>query len=376
MSIDLKTAFPPMEDADRAALMDPARSVREEELTMTRKLPVRILIAALVLAAMCAVALADGWGMNLLDALFHDLDVAVLPGVTTTENVLQVENEYCIYTMREAAFDGFGGSVLIDIKAKDEKTLLTPEWGHSPDVLAADVGIDAADGMTLAEYADANGYEQIIMTSIAFPHNHLPSQGNTSISAISSSTWNGNEATILMTFSTQDAAIVDGMLTQDYEFIAYPRTYEQLDHVEWEQVVKRCEGAFTLAVEEPLWTRKASCDGRVFNRGVRIQSLTLTGTKLGTYLEVEYSLPYYNPGGSWRSENIIGFSLGVGDGSRLARGPVSAQRYAKAGSSTDHIYNRSIEEVGQPRAAEGLRHNVPDEVRDQTQYVRLKLTEE
>ncbi len=66
MNIDLKNAFPAMEDSECRALMDAARSVKEEEKPMKRPDLRLLLIAAIVVVSMltAAVAAGDIFGFN------------------------------------------------------------------------------------------------------------------------------------------------------------------------------------------------------------------------------------------------------------------------------------------------------------------------
>lgn len=73
---DLRAAFPAMPDGCRAALMDAARSVKEEE-PMKRKYPVAILVAA-ILTLMTTIAIAEGWNVLAFLGIQPDSDAQTL----------------------------------------------------------------------------------------------------------------------------------------------------------------------------------------------------------------------------------------------------------------------------------------------------------
>ncbi|MBE5811245.1 MAG: hypothetical protein E7318_09970 [Clostridiales bacterium] len=72
----LRAAYPAMPDDCRAALMDAARSVKEEE-PMKRKFPVAILVAA-ILTLMTTVAIAEGWNVLAFLGIQPDSDAQTL----------------------------------------------------------------------------------------------------------------------------------------------------------------------------------------------------------------------------------------------------------------------------------------------------------
>ncbi len=337
MNIDLNNAFPPMTDLEAAALMDTARSMQEEERPMKRKLPRGMLIAAIVLLMMTTVALAEGLG--LLDALFTQMDVTVLPGIQTQKNVLQVENEDCIFTIREAAFDGYGGSVIIDIRAKDEKTLLTRNWGWSLEEKAAEVlHVDDAGDMTLAEYAEAKGYERVIIADVQFPPSLSDDAWNLSSVSTRVSEYHGSTATILCTFPTKNGQIKDRVLTQEYDFYTSPRVCElPVLAADIQAMVSHCTGTFDISLAVPLWTRKAMMyGGHFFGTQLDVKSVTLTGTQLGMYMKVEYEVDD-------RDATAYYFSLADEDGEVVPDGMLSSGDHEYHLRSQRNIYSCSFQ---------------------------------
>lgn len=73
---DLRAAFPAMPEDCRAALSNAARSVKEEQ-PMTRKYPVAILLAALLIL-MTTIAIAEGWNVLQFLGLDPDSDAQTL----------------------------------------------------------------------------------------------------------------------------------------------------------------------------------------------------------------------------------------------------------------------------------------------------------
>ncbi len=74
---DLRAAFPAMPDDCRSALMDAARSVKEEEKPMRRKYPVAILVAA-ILTLLTTIAIAEGWNVLAFLGIEPDSDAQTL----------------------------------------------------------------------------------------------------------------------------------------------------------------------------------------------------------------------------------------------------------------------------------------------------------
>ncbi len=368
MSIDLKNAFPPMEDAEYHALMDAARSVKEEGKPMKRKIPKAALIFAVLTLLMATVALAEGLGLNLLDRLFRDMDVNTLPGLTTTPDVLVCETEHAVFTVKEAVFDGQAGSVLVEVQARDEKTLLTPFWNGTMDTPVYEVFWDESLGdMTIGEYLAAGGYEQMVMVNCGFPKNIEEWAGESHTGETHSSDFDGSHATILCTFSTRGADIEENMITQSYEFTSYPCIEEPFP-----SGYDKCEGAFTVPVDaEPLWTRTARVEDRVFRRRMRISSITLTGTRLGVYMEIHYELPHVRIREGVNSSNAFYFHLTDAQGERLAGASLGvADRYT-APNREQQTYIRSYQAMETPPESGTLWLEVSDWTEKISETMRL-----
>ncbi len=325
---DLDRAFPDMTDTEYRALMDAARSVREEETPMKRKIPNAILILALIGLMTATVAVAEGFG--LLDRLKAELGMDVLPGLATTADVLVVETEHAIFTVKEAVFDVYGGCALVEVRAKDEKTMLTPYWRGNMYTPAWDVlHEEGTENMTVSEYMAAHGFEQLVMADVSFA-----SLGEGGIGTVVSQTklhdFHGNYATFLITFFIPDTDVTNGTLAQDYRFTSclcvtppFPNGPRNDRDV--------AEGSFTVPVDtEPLWTRTAKLDEqRVFDRDMRVTSVKLIGTRLAMYLEVEYTMPDRYIAYDVVNSHIFDFYLLNNIGTRLGQNMISgSNRYS------------------------------------------------
>ena len=97
---DLRAAFPAMPEDCRAALSNAARSVKEEQ-PMTRKYPVAILLAALLIL-MTTIAIAEGW--NVLQFLGLDPDSDAQPLVQPVSASASVDS--CTIRIDSAVTDG------------------------------------------------------------------------------------------------------------------------------------------------------------------------------------------------------------------------------------------------------------------------------
>ncbi len=313
---DLNRAFPEMTDREHRALMDAASSVREEEQTVKRKLPKAIVIFAVLALMTATVAVAEGFG--LLDYLTQDQGIAVLPGLETTADVLVAETEHAIFTVKEAVFDGYSGSALVEVQAKDEKTLLTPFWRGNQYTSAWDaLHEEGTEDMAISEYMAAHGFEQLVMADVSFA-----SFGEGGIGTVVSQSqlhdFHGNRATFLITFFVPSADVIDGTLTQDYRFTSclcvtppFPNGPRNEKDV--------AEGSFTVPVDtQPLWMRTAKLDEeQVFDWAMRITGVKLIGTRLGVYLEVEYAMPDRYIAHDVTNSQIFDFCLLDSSGTRL-----------------------------------------------------------
>ena len=97
-NLDLRSAFPAMPEDCRSALMDAARSAREEP-SPHRRPPVAILVAAL-LTLMTTVALAEGWNVLAFlgiqpDSDAHTLVQPVSVSATTANVTMTIDSAIC-----------------------------------------------------------------------------------------------------------------------------------------------------------------------------------------------------------------------------------------------------------------------------------------
>ncbi len=389
MNITLKNAFPAMQSAETDALMRTARSVQETEKEK-RRTPLALLAATAALLLMGAVALAEGLGWRLLETLFREMDVSVLPGVETRTDLLRLENEYAVFTVREAVFDGYSGSVIVEIEAKDKGTMLAPSHARSLNGPAAEVFYDREDtgSMTMREYAQFHGFQQLLIVDVDFPTPPDSSMlSNTGYAAV----WefDGHRATALCTFSTRGADVVGNVLAWPVGFSAYPLVEVMPTSVEWHsngygELYSRT-GMLTFPVEEPLWTRTAQIDDRVMLKAVRVRQVTLTGTRLGVYMTVEYNLSAYKrtSDNGWSNNNRYSFTLGDVDGNRLASGPhKGGDRYTATYPNSDdpslrrHTYVRSFQAMETPPGTTELWLYVTNLETDRTERMLLVLSGE
>lgn len=98
---NLRAAFPAMPDDCHAALMDAARSVKEEEKPMRRKYPVAILVAA-ILTLLTTIAIAEGWNVLAFLGIEPDSDAQTLVQPVSTS--ASVDN--CTIHINSAVTDG------------------------------------------------------------------------------------------------------------------------------------------------------------------------------------------------------------------------------------------------------------------------------
>ena len=255
------------DDARRAIRL----SAKEERPVKMKKFVAIALAAVLMLSV--SVGIAEELG--LFDFLQKTMGQVVLPGANelVKTDVAYGETDAVTYTIKQAVYDGKAVALLVEMRAKDDKTFLMGQaW--SPDEPIRDyqyftVGIDPDDERTIAQYAADHGYTRFANTSVEVNMGDYSGLDE----------WNNNVLTVLYSFSAEGDELV---LPLEY----YSRTYT-LDTTDAPQ---RVQDTITLKAGVPLWTVSSdeSFDAPEF--GVRVDGVTITGTAVQSYFSIRYTI--------------------------------------------------------------------------------------
>ena len=232
-----------------------------------------VIVLAMLLALTASVGIAEGLG--LFDFLQKTMGQPFLPGANelVQNDVAYGETDAVIYTIRQAMYDGKAVALLVEMRAKDDKTFLMGQaW--SPDEPIRNyqyftVGIDPNDERTIAQCAADHGYTRFANASVEV------NMGDCS----GLDEWNNNVLTVLYSFNAEGDELV---LPLEY----YARTYT-LDSTDAPQ---RVPDTITLKAAAPLWqvSSDESFDAPGF--GVRVDGITITGTAVQSYFTIRYTI--------------------------------------------------------------------------------------
>ncbi len=244
-----------------------------EESIMKKKTTIAIALATVL---MLLTTLGVAAGLGLFDQLEQRMGVQVLNGAQSVTNMGVAETEFATFTVREAAYDGYGASVMVEVQPRDERTFLMNEGGYLlNDPAVCITGSDAQEDQTIGEYIRAQGYEQVVEVSATFLNAE-------SVSVLDSR--EGSGLTLIFGFEATGDAV-----SLAFEGMTVP--YGQDGGFDWPRAQRTSPLTFTLQAEAPLWAVRAAAPAEVPEKGIRIDSATLVGTRLGTYLTMDVSIP-------------------------------------------------------------------------------------
>ena len=287
------------------------RARRKEEPGRKRgKLSVGAAVA-LVMALMSVTALAAGlWGV---------IDFAKRRGTTPLEEAARRvqtgiaqqggETSWAHFTLREAICDGVAAYLVFDVTPTDEHTLLVFQ-DTMPEESARYLSADCPEEMTIADYAEANGYTRIVRVSVG-EDSSAECLGDLSIDE-----WVTESGITLNLLGRYD-----GSGDAEIRFICVAVTDEEER--------ERDTLTATLRVTPPLWTVASAGAVDYPEAGIRINSLTLTGTVMSAYVDMKCTIT--NPAIFLNDEEDMMFEFldengavihrgALGEGSRDTRG--------------------------------------------------------
>lgn len=250
-----------------------ARAVRlrmqEEEQPVKKKMSVS-LVFALVLMLLTVTAVAAGTS-NLLE-WFNRYELTNDPQAVDYVQyaVASTEDDYAVYTVEEAAFDGTGAYLLVSAVPKDEHTLLMfevndpadPVYNHTFD--PADLG----KSQTISDFAAANGYTRTVCVDV---WSDAISDGTISTS------WSDGTLSFLLAFTPES-----DMQLLTLHCSAFPYASQE----------GYCNSymTFEMNASAPTWEATYSQPQEYPALGIRVDRIHLRGSALSTYFTVEYSV--------------------------------------------------------------------------------------
>ncbi len=261
------------ESVQDVRLSDEAR--RSIRLATREERPVKMkkcMAIALVLALMLGATVAAAAELGLFDFLARNNGQGVLPGADklVQSNAAYGETDDVTFTVKQAAYDGKAVALLVEMRAKDVKTLLMHNswWGEDPisGYICDTEAERLAETRTVAQYAADNGYTRMLNAYI-----RCADYASSSIEE-----WNSNVLTLLYSFDAEGDELV------------IPIEYIQFDTSTGES--KGVQDEITLKAAAPLWTvsSKESFDAPGF--GIRVDGITITGTAVQSYWTLTYTV--------------------------------------------------------------------------------------
>ena len=249
------------------------RQATKEERPVKMKKFVAIALAAMLMLT-ATLGIAEELGM--FDFLYRRMRQEVLPEAheLLKSDVACGETDVVTYTVKQAVYDGQSVSLLVEMRAKDEETfLLGSAWRLDEPIRHYQhftVGIDPNDKRTIAEYAAEKSYTRFVEPSLAFVGYGWSTMEE----------WVDNTLTVLYSFPAEG------------DTLTLPIEYCSCEHSTTERGnFQRVPDTITLkANTKPLWevSSNESFDAPGF--GVRIDSVSITGTVVQSYWTINYTV--------------------------------------------------------------------------------------
>lgn len=274
-------------------------ATKEERPVKMKKFVAIVLVVMLMLTA--SVGIAAELGM--FDFLARKMGQTVLPEATNLikTGVAWGETDHVTYNVKQAVYDGKSVSLLVEMRAKDEETmLLGPAWMLEDQIGWYIYNTEAeaqADTRTIEEYAAEKGYTRLVEPSVEINMGDYAGIDE----------WKDNVLTVLCSFNAEGDELVLPM-----EYFAYDHSAQQSQRVPDE---------ITLKAAAPLWTVSSEQSFDAPGFGIRVDGITITGTPVQSYWTVHYTVtdaetarnvPWNADVVDMDKQYITGGALGVG----------------------------------------------------------------
>ena len=251
------------------------RLATKEERPVKMKKFVAIALAVVLMLTTTAAVAAE---LGLFDFLQKTMGQTVLPDAN---NLVQTDAAYgetddVTYAIKQAVYDGKSVSLLVEMKAKDEKTfLMSNTWSPDEQIGWYEYfmeGITPNDERTFVQYAADNGYTRFASASM-----RIDAGDESQIEE-----WNDNVLTVLYSFSAEGDE-----LTLPIEFRSRTYTYDTTYHMD---ELQRIPDEITLKAADPMWTVSSSESFDAPGFGIRVDGITITGTPVQSYWTLTYTV--------------------------------------------------------------------------------------
>ena len=298
-------------------LSDEAR--RRIRLSAKEERPVRMkkfVAIALALVLMLTTTAAVAAELGLFDFLQKTMGQTVLPGANelVQTDVAYGETDAVIYTIKEAVYDGKAVALLVEMQAKDKETMLMGSiWSPDEQIGWYESfmeGIEANDERTFIQYAAENGYTRFASASL-----RIDAGDESQIEH-----WNNNVLTVLYSFSAEGDE-----LKLPIEFRSRTYTYDTTYHMD---ELQHIPDEITLKAAEPLWQVSSSESFDAPGFGIRVDSVTITGTPVQSYWTISYTVTDAETAHNtpWNA-NIVDMDKQYIDGGALGMGGSAMPEY-------------------------------------------------
>ena len=249
------------------------RLAAKAERPVRMKKCVAIALAALLMLSATA-AIAEELG--LFDFLARMMGQTVLPEANelVQTDLAYGETEHVTYTIKQAVYDGKSVSLLVEMRAKDEETfLMGPGWWMEDPIGGYIYNIEAeamAEKRTVAQYAADNGYTRFVEPSLSFI-----GYGWSCVDE-----WVDNTLTVLYSFPA-----AGDTLTLPFEYFSCEHSLTERSDFQ------RVPDTITLkANTKPLWEVSSTESFDAPGFGVRVDSVSITGTVVQSYWTINYTI--------------------------------------------------------------------------------------
>ena len=277
-SEDFREAFPPMDEGFRRAVLHALDETGKERMMVKKKIRVSVVVAA-VIVLLAAVALAAGKTLGVFDFMGNHGTPLPQAGQQLQTGMVQEGGELddMTVTLREAVCDGRYAYMVFDMKPKGN-VLLVGE-GMTPQDPAWNLSQDLPEDKTIAQWARENHYDRIIEGSVQCVTPGVMEE----TSGVAMRMADGIVSVRLEGECTGEAETQLAFRCQTVPLS--PETGEpDGEHMQ------EATMTVTLRIDPPLWTRTLSAPVDFAECGVRVDSMTLQGTVMSVYADIDYTV--------------------------------------------------------------------------------------
>lgn len=258
---------------------------REEEERHMKKFSTGLAIAiACIMLATAALAAANQWGV--FDFVANRYNIKVLPQAQDivqrefAENSVQAGD--AIFSVREAVFDGQHTYIVLAVKPADDSVLLLGTDSMPADMASDLLGEERGEGLTIRDWAAKHGKTKLVHTNVG---DNALAQGEESIvSSIDFITEEDGTLVYMLSGARQS-----GKSKLDVELVCISGLYDENESLSQESL-ERVPLAFELTASAANDRAQNAEPATYADCGVRVDRVTLEGTPMAVYYEIEYTV--------------------------------------------------------------------------------------